>query len=140
MKSIRTLRQIGGVLLVAASLHAQAQASAPAAAPGSAQAAPGAPAASGVPGNAPTKAKARVHRRRTARDANRALARRVRWALARVNSLDVSRIVVRAHSGVVTLEGTVPEQSQVERAARAAQNVSGVRQVKNLLTLRSPGA
>ncbi len=46
-------------------------------------------------------------------------------------------ITVRAHDGVVTLEGLVPEQSQVELAGKAAQGVPGVAQVKNALTLSS---
>jgi osmotically-inducible protein OsmY len=42
---------------------------------------------------------------------------------------------VRARNGVVTLEGTVPEQSQMGLATQAAEGVEGVTSVTNALTL-----
>jgi hyperosmotically inducible periplasmic protein len=46
------------------------------------------------------------------------------------------RIVI---DGAVTLQGTVPDQSQTDRAAEVAKSVEGVTSVKNALTVRAPG-
>ncbi|WP_277187901.1 BON domain-containing protein [Caballeronia sp. BR00000012568055] len=67
--------------------------------------------------------------------ANRALQKQVVRALSTTKGLRSSAITVRANSGAVILEGTVPEQSQTELAARAAAGVPGVTSVKNMLTL-----
>jgi osmotically-inducible protein OsmY len=39
----------------------------------------------------------------------------------------------------VTLEGTVPDSSQVDKATQVAQGVAGVSSVKNALTIKEPG-
>ena len=67
--------------------------------------------------------------------ANRKLRKDVIHVLARTKGLSVSNITVRADSGAVTLQGAVPEQAQIELAARAAASVPGVTSVKNALTL-----
>jgi hyperosmotically inducible periplasmic protein len=67
--------------------------------------------------------------------ANRALKKQVVRALTRTKGLQSSAITVRVNNGVITLEGTVPEQSQMDLATRAAQGVPGVTSVKNALTL-----
>ncbi|WP_322053938.1 BON domain-containing protein [Paraburkholderia bannensis] len=72
-----------------------------------------------------------------AKAADRALQKAVVRALSETKGLRVSMMTVRAHGGVVTLEGMVPEQSQVELAGKVAQGVPGVAQVKNALTLSS---
>lgn len=69
--------------------------------------------------------------------ANRALQKDVLRALSKTKGLRNSTITVRANNGVVTLEGTVPEQSQIDQAAHAAEAVDGVISVKNALTLSS---
>nr|WP_106853703.1 BON domain-containing protein [Caballeronia novacaledonica] len=69
--------------------------------------------------------------------ANRALQKDVLRALSRTKGLRNSTITVRANNGVVTLEGTVPEQSQVEMATHATEGVTGVTAVRNALTLSS---
>lgn len=69
--------------------------------------------------------------------ANRALQKQVLQALTRTKGLRNSTITVRANNGAVILEGTVPEQSQVELATHAAEGVAGVSSVKNALTLSS---
>lgn len=66
--------------------------------------------------------------------------RDVRRALRRVPELDDSGIHIRAHRGVVTLTGTVPETWQISRAANAARSVHGVTGVSNRLTLRKQDA
>ena len=67
--------------------------------------------------------------------ANRALQKSVLHTLSKTKGLRVSNITIVARSGVVTLEGSVPEESQVELATRAAQSVPGVTEVKNALIL-----
>jgi hyperosmotically inducible periplasmic protein len=71
------------------------------------------------------------------KEADRALQKAVLRALSQTRGVRVSTITVRAHDGVVTLEGNVPDESQVELATKAAQSVPGVTQVKNALTLSS---
>ena len=67
--------------------------------------------------------------------ADRALQKNVIRALSRTKGLRATTITVRVHNGVVTLEGTVPEQSQVGLATQAAEGVEGVTTVTNTLTL-----
>jgi hyperosmotically inducible periplasmic protein len=67
--------------------------------------------------------------------ANRKLQRAVLRALATTKGLSAANITVRANNGAVTLEGGVPDQSQVDLAARSAASVSGVTSVKNALRL-----
>jgi hyperosmotically inducible protein len=73
------------------------------------------------------------------RAANRALQRKVRAALVKTRGLNASNVSVRARSGAVTLEGTVPTQEEVERAMEVAKSVSGVASVRNALTMRELG-
>jgi osmotically-inducible protein OsmY len=67
--------------------------------------------------------------------ADRALQKSVVRALSKTKGLRSTTITVRARSGRVTLEGTVPEQSQVGLATHAAEGVEGVTAVTNALTL-----
>jgi hyperosmotically inducible protein len=117
MKAFQAIKVIGGALIVVASLNAYAQSS-------DAMAASGAMAA---PSAKSTKA------------SNRALQRSVRKALSKTKGLSVNNITVRARSGAVTLEGSVPEQGQSDLATQAAQGVAGVTSVKNALTIRAIG-
>jgi hyperosmotically inducible periplasmic protein len=70
--------------------------------------------------------------------ANRALSRKVRATLAKDKNLDITDVTVRARDGAVTLQGTVPDQSQTDRAAEVAKGVDGVTSVKNALSVRAP--
>jgi hyperosmotically inducible periplasmic protein len=69
------------------------------------------------------------------RAANHALAKRVRAVLYKTKGLPTSGIVVLAKDGVVVLDGTVPEEGQVELAGKAAQSIGGVRSVENNVIL-----
>ncbi|CAB3799390.1 hypothetical protein LMG28614_04956 [Paraburkholderia ultramafica] len=60
----------------------------------------------------------------------------VRRALRRVPEMDDSAIHIRAHRGVVTLTGSVPESWQISRAGNVARSVRGVRGVQNRLKER----
>jgi len=52
------------------------------------------------------------------------------------NDAVLSKLNVTTYRGLVTLHGTVPLRSIMERAIRLAQSVNGVRQVKSGLRLR----
>jgi osmotically-inducible protein OsmY len=117
MKAFPVIKMVGGALIVLASLNAYAQSS-DAAAPA---------AASSATSTKETKS------------ANRALGRKVRSALSKTKGVSVANIVVRARGGAVTLEGTVPEQQQIDLATQAAQGVAGVTSVKNALSIRPVG-
>jgi hyperosmotically inducible periplasmic protein len=117
MKVIHAAKMVGGALVVLASLSAFAQTSDATATTNSAA--------------APSAAQAKA--------SNRALQKSVRHTLARTKGLDISNITVRARSGAVTLEGSVPELPQSDIAAQAAGGVAGVTSVKNALTVRAIG-
>jgi hyperosmotically inducible periplasmic protein len=104
-----------GVFVVLTSMGAQAQSSGPAVAASSAA-------------SSTMSAK-------DAKAANRKLQKDVVRVLARTKGLSVANITVRANNGAVTLEGAVPEQSQIDLATNAAKGVPGVSSVKNALTL-----
>ncbi|NVH72399.1 BON domain-containing protein [Paraburkholderia sp. JPY432] len=73
------------------------------------------------------------------RHANRsdsAIVRDVRRAFTRTTNLNSANIRVESRHAIVTLSGTVPRQSQIERAGNAARSVRGVRSVHNRLTVR----
>ncbi|WP_322033908.1 BON domain-containing protein [Paraburkholderia sp. J76] len=70
--------------------------------------------------------------------ADRALRKEVIRTLSRTKGLNTTRITVRVKGGVVMLEGSVPDQSEVDIATRAASGTSGVTEVKNTLTIVGP--
>jgi hyperosmotically inducible protein len=119
MKAFPAIKLIGGALIVLASLNAYAQSSDAAA-----------PAAASSATAKPSKAD---------KAANRALGRKVRGALSKTKGLSVANVTVRARGGAVTLEGSVPEQQQVDLATQTAQGVAGVTSVKNALTVHPIG-
>jgi hyperosmotically inducible periplasmic protein len=51
--------------------------------------------------------------------------------------VDATTIDVLSRGGVVTLTGSVPDQSQIDTAGKAAQSVPGVKSVSNKLTVIS---
>jgi hyperosmotically inducible periplasmic protein len=118
MKAIQAIKLATGALIVAASMSAFAQAS------DTDQAA------------APAAAMSKHHKMTPA---DRALSKQVRKALARAKGVSAANISVRADSGAVILEGTVPEQAQSDKATTVAQGVSGVTSVKNALTVKEEG-
>jgi osmotically-inducible protein OsmY len=117
MKAIQAIKLVGGALVVLASINAYAQ-------------------ASDVDMTNQPSAKQTA---KAAKSADRALAKKVRAALSKSKDISVSNITVRAKSGAVTLQGSVPEQPQVDKATQVAQNVAGVTSVKNALTIRPVG-
>ncbi|CAB3751992.1 BON domain-containing protein [Paraburkholderia humisilvae] len=122
MKAIQAVKVVGGALIVLASINAYAQASDAASADLSTQ-----PSAK--------------QQHKAMKKADRALAHKVRAKLAKAEGISAANIVVRANAntGDVWLEGSVPEQPQVDKATQLAQGVSGVKNVKNDLTIRPVG-
>ncbi|HEF5787495.1 phospholipid-binding protein [Burkholderia multivorans] len=118
MKSI-VLRALG-IAAVAACLSgsAYAQSSEPAAA------------------DAPAAATQSKSAAKTAKHANRKLGYAVRKAITKAGGIDVSNLVVRSKGGAITLEGTVPDQAQIDKAGEAAKGVKGVTSVTNKLTVQ----
>ncbi|MGA7777582.1 MAG: BON domain-containing protein [Paraburkholderia sp.] len=115
MKSVDFLKALGGVVAVVVACNVYAQSS-DAMASG-AMAAPSA---------------------KTVKKADRALGRKVRSALAKAQGIDVSNIAVRSRGGAVALTGSVPDQSQIDKATQVAQGVAGVSSVTNKLTVVIP--
>jgi hyperosmotically inducible periplasmic protein len=70
---------------------------------------------------------------------NRQLAKTVRRALTQEKHLTSSGITVLARGGVVTLDGTVPTNDEVQVATDVASNVPGVRSVTNNLLMQEEG-
>jgi hyperosmotically inducible protein len=113
MKRLRVIEVVSGVLIILAPFNAYAQSS-----------------------DAPIAPNAMASSSPTAHLSNQALEKNVRRALETTHDLSVSQITVRACNGAVTLEGTVPQYGQIDRAIQVAQGVSGVSSVKNYLTIR----
>ncbi|WP_321944430.1 BON domain-containing protein [Paraburkholderia tropica] len=114
MKAIKAIRVAGGVLVFLAAINAHAQ-------------------SSDVDMASQLSSKTTA---KTARSADRILAKKVRTALSKTKDIDVANITVRAKTGVVTLQGTVPDQVQIDRAGQVARGVSGVTSVNVLLGIR----
>ena len=73
---------------------------------------------------------------KTAKKANRKLGYAVRKAITKAGGIDVANIVVRSKGGAITLEGTVPDQAQIDKAEVGAKGVQGVRSVSNKLRVQ----
>ncbi|HEY4353247.1 MAG TPA: BON domain-containing protein [Paraburkholderia sp.] len=121
MKAIQAIKVVGGALIVLASLNAYSQAS-----------------DTGADMSTQPSAK---QQHKAMKKADRALARKVRGALAKAKGVSAANIIVRANAstGDVWLEGSVPEQPQVDQSTQVAQGVAGVKNVKNDLTIRPVG-
>jgi hyperosmotically inducible periplasmic protein len=73
------------------------------------------------------------------RDADRAVAERVQYALNADKMLYAKHIFVRAENGTVTLTGYVWDPPDLDLAATIAGNVEGVVKVDNKLELQRNG-
>jgi hyperosmotically inducible periplasmic protein len=121
MKAIQAIKLVGGALIVLASINAYSQAS-----------------DTGADMSTQPSAK---QQHKAMKKADRILARTVRGKLAKAKGVSAANIIVRANAstGDVWLEGSVPEQPQVDMATQTAQSVAGVKNVKNDLTIRPVG-
>ena len=124
MKKIRAIKIVAVALVVVASLNVYAQA-------------PDTDVASGA--MTASSAKEQSKATKATKAADRALQKKVRGALAKAKGITVANITVRARGGAVVLQGSVPEQSQIDRATEVAKVVEGVASVKNALTIRAEG-
>jgi osmotically-inducible protein OsmY len=120
MKAIHAIKLAGGALLVAVSFQANAQTS---------DAAP----------TADTSTQSATSQHKAERATNRSLGRKVRNALSKAMGVTASHITVRAVGGAITLQGTVPEADDSQKAEEIAKGVAGVGSVKNALSIRPAG-
>lgn len=74
-----------------------------------------------------------------AKTASRILRKAVILRLSRTRGLSVDGINVIAVDGVVTLIGTAPDTHQIDLATDVAKSVTGVREVRNSLTIQTNG-
>ncbi|AOI69620.1 phospholipid-binding protein [Burkholderia ubonensis] len=88
------------------------------------------PAAPEAPAAAKSASKAAA---KSAKQANRKLGYAVRKAISKESGVDVANIVVRSKGGAITLEGSVPDAAQIEKAEAAAKGVPGVTSVSSKL-------
>lgn len=70
---------------------------------------------------------------------NRALSKAVRRSLTKTKGLDTSSITVLSRGGKVTLDGSVPDASQIALAGSTTSATHGVTAVDNRLILREAG-
>jgi hyperosmotically inducible periplasmic protein len=70
---------------------------------------------------------------------NRKVEKVVFSALTRTKGLDTRAIVVVVKNGVVTLDGSVPDASQIQLAQDAAQHAAQGNSVTNNLSVKEPG-
>jgi hyperosmotically inducible periplasmic protein len=87
--------------------------------------------ASGAPVSGATNAKA-------ARQANRALQKKIYAAFAKHQEIDAGSISVKAKDGVVTLNGTVTDAAQIDKITGIARGVAGVTSVTTKLSVQRP--
>ncbi|RKT13764.1 BON domain-containing protein [Paraburkholderia sp. RAU2J] len=120
MYAIHAIKLAGAALLVAVSFQANAQTS---------DAAP----------PADTGAQSAKSQHKADRAANRSLGRKVRNALSKAMGVSASHITVRSAGGAITLQGTVPEATDSQKAEEIAKGVAGVESVKNALSIRPAG-
>jgi hyperosmotically inducible protein len=93
----------------------------------------GAAAASEAPAAMKSDAKTAA---KATRKANRKLGYAVRKAISKQNGVDVSNLVVRTKGGAVSLQGTMPDTTQIDTAVATAKTVPGVTSVANKLTVQ----
>lgn len=122
MNTNKTLKRIGGALILAASFNAWSQSSEPAA----------------MSADTGASTATQGTSKSAIRKANRALSKKVLKALSK-GGVDTSGINVLVKGSAIALAGSVPEASQVEKAGTIAKGVSGVTSVKNALTIKEPG-
>lgn len=121
MNVIHSVRQAGGALLLVASIQTYAQASDQA-----------------TTGNANPQSATDQHKVDSA--TNYSLGRKVRTALSKAMGISASHIIVRSANGNVTLQGTVPQWTDGEKAEEIAKSVPGVVSVRNQMSIRPKGA
>ncbi|WP_430231291.1 BON domain-containing protein [Paraburkholderia tropica] len=86
-----------------------------------------------------SQAKFLTHSAKSERVANLALAKKVRSAMMKQKNVDMTKVTVIARGGIVTLLGSVPDDTQVQLAQNDAVVVNGVSSVKNNLLVQQGG-
>ncbi|WP_322013094.1 BON domain-containing protein [Paraburkholderia sp. J12] len=75
---------------------------------------------------------------KAARQANRALRRKIYAALAKHKEIDAGTLSITPKGGAVTINGTVSEAAQVDEVAAIVSQVPGVTSVSNRLMVQRP--
>jgi len=88
---------------------------------------------SGPPQSSPALTKKEV------RAQNRQTEHAVRKALVATKGLNTAGIVILVKNGAVTLDGSVPDSSQIPLAQNAAESAAQGKSVTNKLTIKEPG-
>ncbi|WP_112171603.1 BON domain-containing protein [Paraburkholderia unamae] len=89
--------------------------------------------------SAPQAAPSAKAQRKAQHQANRKLEKAVRNALVHTKGLQMSNVNVLARNGKVDLVGSVPDESQIQRAGDVASAVAGVVSLNNALHIREAG-
>jgi osmotically-inducible protein OsmY len=71
--------------------------------------------------------------------ANHQVEKNVRKAFAKENHFNSSDVRIVARNGAVSLEGTMPDSTQIQRATTIASAAKGVNSVNNALAIREVG-
>ncbi|RKR36225.1 BON domain-containing protein [Paraburkholderia sp. BL17N1] len=116
MNAFRTLKAGSIGMIVFASVHAWAQEN----------------------GTTETSAATQSTSKSSIRKANLTLSKTVIRALHK-GGVDTMNINALAKNGAVTLAGSVPDPSQIDKAGSIAEGVSGVSSVRNNLTIHETG-
>ena len=77
--------------------------------------------------------------KKAVRAQNRQIEKTVRRALTKTKGLDSSGITILVKHNVVTLDGTVPDESQIALAESSAKGAAPSNKVTNNLTVREVG-
>lgn len=121
MKTMNGLRAALGIAIAAVLINAWAQDGTPV----------GASAGAALTASGGMTAKA-------ARQANRALKRKVYAALVKHKEIDAGDIGIAAKGGAVAISGTVPDASQINTVVEVVKGVAGVTSVTSKLTVQRP--
>jgi hypothetical protein len=65
-----------------------------------------------------------------------AITSKVEKLLTRDSQLKISNMIVNTYKGEVTITGSIPSQSDLDRASQLTRSVEGVKQVHNDLTIQ----
>jgi hyperosmotically inducible protein len=77
--------------------------------------------------------------KKQARTQNHELEKKIRHTLTKTKHLDSSGITILVKGGKVTLEGSAPDDDQIQRAVSTVSGVPGVTGVTNNLMVHEPG-
>ena len=75
---------------------------------------------------------------KAARQANRALQKKIYAAIAKDKAIDAGSISIKANGGAVAVNGTVTEAAQIDQVNEIVKSVAGVTSVTTKLSVQRP--